>query len=144
MSNCDNIRIFISNQAVGIEGNAISATIVGVNPTKGTISGLDINQIIAADSSAEGKAVSSSGSNGWVEGEIQVKLMWGATSQVLKLTYQGEKQPWGRDCLPHPLGDQTDYFYATVSSTPGEHEACTQTFLIESIQQVTERLRAAG
>lgn len=135
MSNCDNMQVIIKNQATGIEGENITATIVGVNEIRGTIRDLSINQEISHGSQAVGHAFSSGGSNGWTEGEIQVKLLWGTVAEVLTLKYEGEKQAFGRDCLPHPQGSTTTYFVATISSSSGKGDKCTQTFLLESTSQ---------
>ncbi|WP_346895504.1 hypothetical protein [uncultured Roseibium sp.] len=135
MSNCDGMQIIIKNQAKDDQGNGIKATIVGLNETRGSLRDLSLNQEIPSDSEAVGKAYSSGGSNGWAAGEIQVKLVWNSYAEVLTLKYEGEKQAFGRECLPHPEGATATYFIATVSAKAGDHEKCTQTFLIESLIQ---------
>lgn len=135
MSKCDGMQIIIKNQSEDMDGKGITATIVGLNETKGSLRDLSLNQEITSGSEAIGKAYSSGGSHGWAAGEISVKLVWNSVSEVLVLKYEGEKQPWGRECLPHPVGSSETYFVATVSGKAGDYSKCTQTFLIESTQQ---------
>jgi len=137
MSKCDGMKIYIKNQAEDTSGNGISAVIVGINETRGSLRDLSLNQEIPSDNEAVGTAYSSGGSNGWAAGEIQVKLVWNTVAEVLTLKYEGEKQAFGRECLPHPVGSALTYFVATVSAHAGDYEKCTQTFLIESTQQAT-------
>ena len=137
MSCCDDMRVVITNQAIGPDpaSPGVTAKIVGIRDTgPSTLRGLSTGQTIEFNRTVTGNAFSGSGSEGEAYGTITVELSWEGALEIIDLVYNGTpKNSLGWcPCATNGTPSDSSHYRATVTSQTGEHQDSSVSFLIQN------------
>ena len=135
MSCCDEMRIVITNQALGPNGKGVPLKIVGIRDTgTTTLKELSTGQTIDFNRSATGHAKSGDGSKGETYGTITVQVPWEDANETIDLIYNGTpKNQFGWcPCAGNGTPGDSSHYRATVTANPGSNSECAVQFLIQN------------